>query len=64
MEEEEEEEVVAVFDEGGRARRRALEGTRTESVHKVRGGIRQTFNGFDRVLVVCKHFLVRCLKTR
>ncbi len=44
MEEEEEEEEVAVFDEGGRARRKALEGTRTEYVHEVRGGIRQSFS--------------------
>ncbi len=58
MEEEEEVVVVAVFDEGGRARRKALEGTRTESVHEVRGGIRQSFNVFDRVLVVCKHFVL------
>ncbi len=50
--EEEEEAVVAVFDEGGRARRKALKGTRTESVDEVRGGIRQSFNGVDRVSVV------------
>ena len=52
MEGEVEEVVVAVFEEGGGARRKALEGTRTDTVDKVRGGIRQTFNGFDRVLVV------------